>query len=181
MKVLKIVNKILKYVIFISIFFMLIGITYSFFVARLTGVETDTTITMDSGNMDIVYSSGPAINATGLAPSDTSFGTKNFTITGTSTIDLSEMNYKISLVIDENTLSKNAISFALESTNTSDNGSVVPSIADEYYLGTENISLGNGKFIGPVSNAVHTYQMKFYYRESIDQSSDRNKASKLIS
>ena len=27
--------------------------------------------------MDIVYSSGPAINATGLAPSDTSFGTKN--------------------------------------------------------------------------------------------------------
>ena len=37
MKVLKIVNKILKYVIFISIFFMLIGITYSYFVARLTG------------------------------------------------------------------------------------------------------------------------------------------------
>lgn len=176
MKVLKIVNKILKYVIFISIFFMLIGITYSFFVAGLTGVETDTTITMDSGNMDIVYSSGPAINATGLAPSDTSFGTKNFTITGTSTIDLSEMNYKISLVIDENTLSKNAISFKLTSTNTSGNGMVVPSIEEDIYVGTNNIELGIGKFIGPVNNAVHTYQMKFYFYETnTDQSNDINK------
>ena len=176
MKVIKNINKILKYCIFIVIFFMLVGITYSYFVANLIGVETNTTITADAGKMDIVYDGGSQINATGLAPSDEPFGTKNFTVTGTSTIDLSEMNYKISLVIDENTLSENAISFALESTNTSDNGSVVPSIADEYYLGTENISLGNGKFIGPVSNAVHTYQMKFYYRETgIDQSSDRNK------
>ena len=90
---------------------MLVGITYSYFVANLIGVETNTTITADAGKMDIVYDGGSQINATGLAPSDEPFGTKNFTVTGTSTIDLSEMNYKISLVIDENTLSENAISF----------------------------------------------------------------------
>ena len=50
------------------------------------------------------------------------------------------MNYKISLVIDENTLSKNAISFKLTSTNTSGNGMVVPSIEEDIYVGTNNIN-----------------------------------------
>ena len=179
MKVIKNINKILKYCIFIVIFFMLVGITYSYFVANLIGVETNTTITADAGKMDIVYDGGSQINATGLAPSDVSFGTKNFTVTGTSTIELSEIGYKISLIIDENTLSKNAISFTLESTNTSDNGSVLPSIEDNIYVGTNKIEFGIGKFIGPVSNAVHTYQMKFYFLETgLDQTNDISKTFK---
>jgi predicted Na+-dependent transporter len=44
MKAIKSINKFLKYCIFMVIFFMLVGITYSYFVANLIGVETNSTI-----------------------------------------------------------------------------------------------------------------------------------------
>lgn len=179
MKVIKNINKILKYCIFIVIFFMLVGITYSYFVANITGVETDTTITLDAGKMEIEFDGGNGIEATGLYPSDEAFGTKDFTVTGTSTIEQSEMYYKISLIIDENGISKNAISFTMTSTNTSDNGYIVPAIPDDIYVGTNRIELGVGKFIGDVDGAIHSYQMKFYYYETgNDQSGDINQTFK---
>ena len=179
MKTLTVINKVLIGIIMVTVFIFIGGITYSFFTAGLTGVEVDQTITAEAGDMKVVYDGGPNINALDIQPSTEPFATKTFTLSGTSTMENNQMGYKLYLVIDENTFSENAISYTLESTNTSSNGEVVPSITERQGLNGDDIYLGRAKYIGKVTNAIHTYTLKTYFYETWkNQSADMRKKFK---
>lgn len=108
MKVVKILNKFLIGLIIIVTFFFVTGIAYSYFVANLFGTETDTTITVEAGQMDIEYDGGPNITIGNFEPSSEPIVTKTISITGNSTLDSDNLGYIVTLIIDENTFTEGA-------------------------------------------------------------------------
>ncbi len=178
MKTIIIINKTLIGLIITTVFFFLVGVTYSFFTSGLTGQEKSTTVTIDSGYFEIVYNGGPEVFASNIYPSTEAFATKTFTVTGTNTTTI-DMPYKLSINIVENTFSNNAISFSLESTNEAQNGEVVPEVIDRSSIGTLEKVIGYGKFEGEINGGVHNYKLKFYFYENyFDQSEDMRKTFK---
>ncbi|MDD3896090.1 MAG: hypothetical protein PHP49_03590, partial [Bacilli bacterium] len=85
---LKKINKILIKLIYISLFFLLLGFSYAFFTANITGSESTTTITVTGGTMDITFNGGNNINMGNMLPREAAWGTKTFTVTGNNTTTL---------------------------------------------------------------------------------------------
>ncbi|MFA6777596.1 MAG: hypothetical protein WCR80_04035 [Bacilli bacterium] len=179
MELIKKINKIILGIIIIILFFFLVGLSYAYFTAGIKDSETEKTIIVDSGKMDILFKGGDAIIASNIKPSFASFASKEFTVAGTNNITDAEMEYKITLVIDENTFTFGAISYILTSTNTANNGSTVSPVSNRTGIGISNIEFGNGKFIDEVNGALHTYVLDIYFYEIGDnQSEDMNKTFK---
>lgn len=178
MKSLRLINKVLASLIIVAVFFLVVGVAYSYYVARLSGQETGTTITGKAGHMEFEYIGGAEIIAEDIAPSTDPFITKNFTIKGTNTTD-ADMYYKISLIIDENTFSNNAISYTLTGTNTTGNGVLISNITTRQEIGTENKTIGIGNYSGKITEGIHTYELKLYFYETqYDQLGDLGKTFK---
>ena len=175
------INKILIVIISVLSLFFLVGITYSYFLAAIKDAETSTTITAESGTMDITYDGGGSIiTATGFGPKETPFATKTFTLKGNSTFEDSILGYKILLIVDENTFSENALSYTMISTRTTSNGEIAPSIETNRYLNTSDVELGTGYFTGTVTDAIHTYELKLYFLDTgEDQSINMTKTIKV--
>ncbi len=153
------------------------GVAYSYFVANLYGSETNTTITVEAGTMDITYNGGPNITASNFGPSSEPFATKTFSLTGTSTLDSDNLGYKVSLIIDENTFSAGAISYTLNSYNTDKNGDVVEPILENQTITTSNIILGNGYFLGVIDGLSHDYELNLYFLDNGEnQTTDMEKS-----
>ena len=108
MKTVKILNKFLIGLIIIVTFFFVTGIAYSYFVANLFGTETDTTITVEAGQMEIHYEGGANINIGNFGPPSEPIVTKTISITGNSTLDSDNLGYIVTLIIDENTFTEGA-------------------------------------------------------------------------
>ncbi|MDD4796082.1 MAG: hypothetical protein PHG03_06000, partial [Bacilli bacterium] len=89
-----------------------IGLSFAYFTANITGSEETTTITAKGGKMVITYDGGSNVDVDNIAPSNTPFGTKTFTITGYNNTNIA-MGYKISLVVESNTFSDNAIQYKM--------------------------------------------------------------------
>lgn len=154
---------------------IMLGVTYAYFVAGVTGSETSTTITADAGKMSIIINGGANITANNMYPypEGTSFATKTFTVTGTNTTT-KNMPYTVSLIIDSNTFQNGSILYTLESTNTGSNGAVIASVTTLTSIGTgaKTINLGTGYFKN-ASSKVHTYTLKLFYPETnTDQSAN---------
>ena len=145
-----------------------IGATFAYFTANITGGEDTTTITVGAGKLSIAYEDGDgALTADNIEPEVTDPAiTKDFTITGSNSTT-AIMPYSIYLVIQTNDFTEPALTYTLESTNTGGNGVVAPSVT-ETGLGTgpKNTLLGNGYFSGVVTNSVHTYVLKIFFRET---------------
>src|SRR5574344_1478173 len=162
-------------VLLMLILIVAIGITYAYFTAQITGQESSTTISTDSGTLSIVYANGSGvISASNISPDSTPFATKTFTVTGTNTTT-KYMPYTINLIIDTNTFSANAISYTLDGVNTDNNGGIASAVSNTGITGTTTVVLGSGFFANGTSK-VHTYTLKMYYLETnTDQSADMNK------
>ncbi len=173
------INKILKKLIFISLFLLIISISYSYFTANIIGSESSTTITVGGGTMNITFSGGSTVTMSNIYPREAVWGTKSFTVTGNNTTNLT-MNYHLNLVIESNTFSFGSLKYKLTSTNTGSNGTVVPSITTMQDIGSgaRTILLGNGTFTGPTSgNKIHSYTLDAYYPDSgSDQNYDKGEA-----
>ena len=176
-------NKLKKKTIILPILFFILcilifGISYAYFNGSVIGIETDTTIASDSGIMQMHYDGGAAIAVTSFVPSATAFATKNFTVTGNNNTN-EVMYYNISLVMESNTFSYDALKYKLTSTNTGGNGTIAPSITTmkEIGNGAREIFLGNGSFTGPTDNKVHTYKLELFFPVTGgDQSHDQSKS-----
>ena len=144
----------------------IIGISYAYFTADLSGNETATTITVTGGEMTIAYAGGSNIVVNNIIPSDEVVATKTFTVTGTNTTTLN-VPYTVMLVVDSNTFSSGALRYTLTSSNTSSNGEVVPSITGQtnFASGANSYTLGSGHFENS-ENAVHAYVLKLYFPNS---------------
>ena len=165
----------------ISLLLITIGLSFAYFTANITNTEDSTTINVSGGMMNIHYNGGDNINAPSISPSNESFATKTFTLTGNNTTN-TNMNYHIIFVIEENTFTEEALKYKLISTNTDDNGTIAPSINELKDIPTNQneIFLGNGSFESPTSgNKVHTYNLELYFPETDeDQNENQGKTFK---
>ena len=180
-------NKNKKVIVLSSVALLLIlivGLSFAYFSANISGAESVSTIVADAGSLSIVYADGSGnLTAHNISPDSEPFLTKTFTVTGTNDTTSNLMPYKLSIVVDNNTFSIGALSYTLESTNTDSSGAVVPSIllskTDPFIAifgtDTQTIVMGEGYFT-PGASKVHTYTLKLYFLDiGLDQSKDMGK------
>lgn len=160
-------------IVFISMILIMVGATYAYFTASTTGGETASTINTTAGKMTIAFSNSSGnITLDNIYPKSDAWATKTFVLTGNNNTDL-DMIYKLSLVVNNNTFSANALTYQLTATNTSSNGEVVTSSG---YLNNSNVNLGTGYF-KTGSNLKHSYTLKIYFKKtSENQNVDQQKS-----
>lgn len=107
---LRIINKILKELISIALFFLILGLSYAYFTANITGSETGTTISAGGGIMYMTFDGGNNITMNNIYPRSEAWGTKIFTVTGNNTTDLN-MAYSLYLEVEENTFNDHAMQY----------------------------------------------------------------------
>ena len=100
-----------------------IGATFAYFTARVSGEETASTVIVSSANLQITFADGTAnldtLSAASVEPQAAALITKTFTVTGTNTTGQGttesgsgmRMPYELYLVVTQNT-------FQLQSTST---------------------------------------------------------------
>ena len=143
-----------------------VGLSYSFFSARISGTESESTIVMEAGSLSIEYTDlSNVISVSKVYPKEEAWVTKEFKVTGTNTTNL-VLFYKIKIVLDNNEFEGLGLSYSLESENTGNNGNIIPSISKEY-IGKDNINLGQGYFINTgTTPKEHKYTLKIYFKEN---------------
>ena len=162
-----------------------VGATFAYFTANLTGQESATTVTVGAGTLAIAYEngSGNIETATNIAPASagTAAITKAFTITADNST-VTNMPYELQLVIQANGFSNNALTWTLELDNSVSGANANGVNATETTIptgitGTSTITLGNGYFVGSVANEVHAYVLKIYFTDSgANQDVDKGKS-----
>lgn len=97
-------NKILMIVSIIGMVLVTIGVTYAFFSARISGIESASTLSVTAGTLGITYTEGNGdITINNAYPRIDPWITKQFTITGSNTTGGVVMNYELGLNITANT------------------------------------------------------------------------------
>ena len=143
-----------------------VGLSYSFFSARISGTESESTIVMEAGSLSIEYTDlSNVISVSKVYPREEAWVTKEFKVTGTNTTNL-VLFYKIKIVLDNNEFEGLGLSYSLESENTGNNGNIIPSISKEY-IGKDDVNLGQGYFINTgTTPKEHKYTLKIYLKEN---------------
>lgn len=150
-----------------SIIFLLlaiIGVSYAYYVARINGSESSTTIDAESSKIEVTYTDGnSAISASDLAPGWSA--SKTFTVKNTGSVSTV---YYLKIFDVSNTLVGGGLKYKITSTNggTSINKTNVP---------TSNSIISNSVSIN--KNITHSYTINVYYEDlEIDQTSDLGKS-----
>ncbi|MDD2208486.1 MAG: hypothetical protein PHG03_01755 [Bacilli bacterium] len=160
------------------ILLVIIGVSYAYFTANITGGDESTTIEVKGGRMTIIYDGGDDIDITNILPSNNPVAIKRFTVTGFNNTKV-PMAYKMSLVVEKNDFSSEALKYKLISENTDNNGLVLPSITTLTKIpsGASTIELGTGSFEVPTDgNKTHTYDLEIYFpNEDYDQNIEQDK------
>ena len=138
---------------------IVIGTSYAFFMANVTGGDSGNETVIKSGNLSLTLADTNTITLNNSKPGDSA--SKEFTVTNTSN---SSMIYNIKLVDVTNTfVDKNDLVYSIigdNGVNITDN--VVPSVSDEYLV--TNISIDGG--------ATHTYTLTITFKETNDNQND---------
>lgn len=156
-----------------------IGASFAYFTANISGAETATTVTVGSGTLTIAYNGGSSLTTPLLKPvpePDAPVISKTFTVTGNNNT-IAVMPYTINIIVQTNTFTTGTLTYALDSTNTGGNGQIAADIAETgITTGAGTISLGSGYFAGQVTNSVHTYLLTIYFPDTeLNQDVDKNK------
>lgn len=107
-----------------------IGASFAYFTAQLSGAETDTTLTVEAGTLTISYEGGSSLNPAGsvtamdiIPVTDGSpIVTKKFTITGSNSTT-TKMPYAVQINFTTNEFTEPALLYSLEYTSPITNGS----------------------------------------------------------
>ena len=159
----------------IALALVLIGVTYAYFSARITGLESASTISLTAGRMGIQYSEGDEnVTFTNIYPREEAWVTKTFTLTGYNTTD-QPMKYDIGLNVITNTFPNNYLTYDL-TLLSGNNGTPVASKTGVSINGTGKIKIGVGTFV-QANGAVHSYELKIYFK---DNGQDQNDAQEAV-
>ncbi len=162
-------------ILIIALFLLLIGVSYAFFTATITGRETTSTIVLSGGQMLIHYDNNSGeIIAENIYPREETWVTKSFTVTGTNTTDL-KMKYKVGLDISSNTFPDGYLTYSLENTQA-DSGTPLPDKENKPIYGTGSLWFGEGLFVTG-SNQVHAYTLNIYFKDTGLNQNDAQGAS----
>ena len=160
--------------LFLVLFLLVnIVISYSYYIGKVYNNESETTLSLTSNGLKIVYQNDtPIINEENITPGWVS--TKSFSISANAQnndISLVEPKiwYNMKLIIDENTFSDGIIMYSLTNTTTDSNGLGADSF-NELSIPTgsnmEGLSLGSGYV--ELGNNMHTYVLEVKYNDSKD-------------
>ena len=147
----------------IALALVLIGVTYAYFSARITGLESASTISLTAGRMGIVYSEDDAtVSVSNIYPREEAWITKQITLTGYNTTDQS-MAYDLGLNIINNTFLNGELTYDL--TGVGDNGTKIADITGESINKTNGtLKLGTG-FFTKSDGDTHVYTLKIYFKD----------------
>ena len=109
-----------------------VGASFAYFTAQLSGTETNTTLTVQAGTLTISYEGGSTLNPNGtnaldILPVTTGepIITKKFTVTGTNTTT-TKMPYAVQMNFTTNEFTEPGLLYSLEYTSPITNGSGLP-------------------------------------------------------
>ncbi len=163
-------NKKILILSIIGTFFIIIGVTYAYFAAIVTGNESVSTISLDSGTLSIVYADNSSdLSMSNIYPKTEPWISKVFTLTGNNSTT-QKMNYKIVLSTTMNTFPDNYLAYKLIGENVSSNGTV-GNTNYEYINGIGNTRVAYGVFAPNADNAIHRYTLNIYF---LDNGLDQN-------
>ena len=148
----------------IALVLVLIGVTYAYFSARITGLESASTISLTAGRMGIVYSEDDAsVIANNIYPRSEEWITKTITLTGYNTTD-KNMYYDLGLQITSNTFLYGELTFDL--TGVGSNGAKIADITGQSITKASGFfKFGTGAF-NTANGDQHVYTLKIYFKDT---------------
>ncbi len=148
----------------IALALVLIGVTYAYFSAHITGLESASVLRLTSGRMGITYAEGDeSVVANNIYPREEEWITKTITLTGTNTTD-QEMKYELGLNIIENTFKGGQLTFDLTGVGT--NGTKIADITGKSIAKSSGFfKFGTGSFIN-ADGDTHVYTLKIYFKDN---------------
>ncbi len=142
---------------------MLSGVSYAYFITKVSNNETTSTIASDAANLELEFKEGTnQISASDIFPGW--YASKTFTVTNKSSI---AVNYSLYISDIVNPLIGDSLSYKIESLDGgfNKNKTLLPS--------SEEV-IGTGIYIQ--GNTTHTYTVTTYYNNlDVDQSADKGK------
>ena len=176
-----------------------IGATFAYFTAQISGNETVPTIQVGAGTLMIEYEGGtPQLHpagATEIVPQETTpvtapFGapiiTKEFSLTGNNSTD-SVMPYTLAMVVNNNTFRTGSLKYTL--TVNSGVGRLAPEVNYSHDRGINTTVGAPGTvihefcgsanpcaFLGRVTNQTHSYTLRIYFPSFGNMDDDKGKA-----
>ncbi len=148
----------------IALALVLIGVTYAYFSARITGLESASTISLTAGRMGIEYSEDDAtVSVSNIYPREEAWITKQITLTGWNTTN-QEMKYELGLNIESNTFKGGQLTFDLTGVGT--NGTKIADITGKSITKTSGFfKFGTGIFLQS-DGETHVYTLKIYFKDN---------------
>ena len=141
----------LVFILLISV----IGTTFSYFGATNRNVKGETTVQFSKGTL--IYSD-PTISGGTVNPGEVVL-TKTFVLDGSISYS-DNLTYKVSLNIDNNTYSDDALTYTISNTSSCSSKPIEPSVTPvSIPSGESSIAVGVGSFSGPVTDCKHTYTL----------------------
>ena len=172
-------NVLLVIVAIATLLVAVIGATFAFFTAIVSGQEETETMRINSGTIGTEFVGGSAISQLAAQPQEEPLGEKEFTLTGVTKTD-AKITYKLGLVVSKNSFVPGALKYKLSHhEDSTDTEHMAPEIelTDIPVGGVEN--LGEGIFQGPIpveEPIVHKYVLGIYFPETgVDQNDNQEK------
>ena len=159
----------------IALALVLVGVTYAYFSARITGLESASTIQLTAGRMGIVYSEGTdEFVLNNIYPRSEEWATKHFTLTGYNTTN-QNMSYRVGLQIITNGFPAGYLTYDLINT-TATSGTPISNKTNSIINTTGTTWFGKGTFVTG-NGETHAYTLKIYFK---DNGKDQNDAQGAI-
>ena len=157
-------NKTILIVSILALILVVAGASYAYFSARITGLESASTLSMTAGTLGIAYSEGNEIvTAPNIYPRETEWITKTFRLTGNNTTDL-KMNYMVGLQIEENTFDDGDLTYTLTHTNESV-GTPIENVSERMINQSGKQVIGYGQFESG-TGMIQDYTLKIYFKDN---------------
>ena len=158
----------------VALAIVLITVTYAYFSARITGLESASTISLIAGTMGIHYTEGNEnVTLNNIYPRETEWVTKTFTLTGNNTTTLT-MYYNVGLNVTTNTFPDNYLTYDLTLVSST-NGTPIATKTNQPINGTGKITFGKGSFTN-ATNDTHNYELKIYFKDNGELQNDAQEA-----
>ena len=172
-------NKKVLIISLIALILVVAGASYAYFSARITGLESASTLSMTAGTLGIHYAEGDEdISVSYIYPKEEAWLTKTFTLTGTNTTEL-KMKYKVGLNIINNEFTSDALTYDLTHETVS-NGKAISEQTGRRIKNGTNVKqyFGEGYFTNTNGTGIdHEYELKIYFKDNgKDQNINQGKA-----
>ena len=164
-------NRILLTIVAIATLLVaVVGATFAYFTAVLTGEENKTTVKVISGSIGIEMPESSIITVANTYPQAGVIATKDFSLKTTNDIPGSTVYYSASVVIDENTFTAGDLKYTfIKDASSSTNGNTLTEVTVQTEIPTSGaIALGTtGSFVGDTDGEVtHTYHFNIYFPDN---------------